>query len=104
MGIEDSFNRYMFDDDHLPDWFVKDERKHMKKQIPVTKEKIDEYKERQKAIDARPIKKIAEAKARRKKKAVRKLERARKKAEAVNDSVDVTDREKWNKIKDIYKR
>ncbi|ELU07818.1 hypothetical protein CAPTEDRAFT_59716, partial [Capitella teleta] len=31
-------------------------------------------------------------------------ERARKKADAVSDSVEYSDREKWSQIKSIYKR
>jgi AdoMet-dependent rRNA methyltransferase SPB1 len=58
----------MFNDDNLPDWFAKDEHGHMKKPLPVSKEQIEYYRERQKAIDARPIKKIAEAKARKQRK------------------------------------
>jgi AdoMet-dependent rRNA methyltransferase SPB1 len=48
---------------------VADEYKHNRKQMPVTKEQVQAYKERKKAVDARPIKKIAEAKARKKQKA-----------------------------------
>lgn len=47
---------------------------------PVTKAEIEEEKERLRAIDARPIKKIAEAKARKKQKLVMRLDQARKKA------------------------
>jgi AdoMet-dependent rRNA methyltransferase SPB1 len=46
----------------------------------VTKAEIEAEKERLKAIDARPIKKIAEAKARKKQKLVKRLEQAKQKA------------------------
>ena len=37
------YNSYNFDDTHLPDWFMKDEKKHTKKQLPVTKVSIYSY-------------------------------------------------------------
>ena len=58
--------RYAFHDEHLPDWFSKDEKKHQTRHLPVTKAEIQEYKEKLKAVNARPIKKIAEAKGRKK--------------------------------------
>ena len=102
--IESGYHRYMFNDENLPDWFVKEERKHHRIQLPITKGDVQEYQMKMKAIDANPIKKIAEAKARKKKKMARRLERARKKADTINDTEEVTDKEKWQQIKQVYKK
>lgn len=50
----------------IPVWFLEDERKHRKKPVPVTQEMVEEYKQKWKEINARPIKRLAEAKARKK--------------------------------------
>lgn len=71
--------------DDLPAWFAEDERRHNKPNIPITKEAIRLIRERQTALDARPIKKVVEAKARKKQKAMRKLEKISKK---LNQSVE----------------
>ena len=54
--IESGYNRCTNNDDNLPDWFAQDEAKHCRKQLPVTKEMVREFKERLKEINARPIK------------------------------------------------
>ncbi|CAE1330834.1 SPB1 [Acanthosepion pharaonis] len=102
--FEFGYNRYMTDDTNLPRWFLKEEEKYYKKNVPVTKAEVQEYKEMLKAVDARPIKKVAEAKARKKMRSMKKLEKVRKKAEGITDAVDTSEREKWMKIKDIYKK
>ena len=102
--IESGYNRWTHNDEGLPEWFVNDEVKYYQKQIPVSKEMVAEYRAQLREINARPIKKIAEAKARKKQKALRKLAKARKRAEGITDTEDMTDHEKMKHIKQIYKK
>ncbi|XP_033747562.1 pre-rRNA 2'-O-ribose RNA methyltransferase FTSJ3-like [Pecten maximus] len=102
--VDSGYHRYMFDDENLPEWFLKEESKHTKREMPVSKGDVQEYLMKMRSIDARPIKKIAQAKARKKKKEMRRLDRARKKAEVISDTADITDRDRWQQIKQVYKK
>lgn len=102
--IESGYNRWAHDDQGLPDWFERDESRHYQKQLPISKEMVAEYRSQLKAINARPIKKIAEAKARKKQRSLRRLAKARKRAEGVVETQDMTEHEKIRDIKQIYKK
>ncbi|KAI3368731.1 hypothetical protein L3Q82_025716 [Scortum barcoo] len=104
--VDGSFHRFACSEAEweVPEWFLDDERKHRKKPVPVTKEMVEEYKQKWKEIDARPIKRVAEAKARKKKRMLKKMEQAKKKAEAVVNTVDISEREKMAQLKSIYKK
>lgn len=115
--------RYTFNEDEgeLPDWFVQEEKQHRIRQLPVDKKEVEHYRKRWREINARPIKKVAEAKARKKRRVslglpemlgglgrgrrgwsdcevpqqmLKKLEQTKKKAEAVVNTVDISEREK----------
>ncbi|XP_067271332.1 pre-rRNA 2'-O-ribose RNA methyltransferase FTSJ3 [Pseudorasbora parva] len=104
--IDGSFHRFANSEDmtEVPIWFFDDEKKHRKRPIPVSKEMVEEYKQKWREINARPIKRVAEAKARKKRRTLKKLEQAKKKAEAVVDTVDISEREKMAQLKSIYKK
>lgn len=103
--IDDAYNRYAFGkEDALPSWFVEDETKHRYRHAPITKDEVEFYKSRQREINARPIKKVIEAQAKKKDKMLRKLEKVRKKADGVLEADDVSEREKASQLKGIYKR
>ncbi|XP_044509137.1 pre-rRNA 2'-O-ribose RNA methyltransferase [Mangifera indica] len=102
--LDDAYNKYMFDDEGLPEWFLDEERRHRQAIKPVTKEEIAAMRAQFKEIDARPAKKVAEAKARKKRVAMRKLEKIRKKANIISDQTDISDRSKSKQIEQLYKK
>jgi AdoMet-dependent rRNA methyltransferase SPB1 len=103
--INDGFSRYSLNSkEDLPSWFLDDESHHYKPNIPITKEAVAALRAKQRALDARPIKKIAEAKARKKYKAVQRLEKAMKKAQGVNDQADMSEREKAQQIEKVMRK
>ncbi len=102
--IDSAYNRYAYNDhDELPDWFVDDENKHNKAQLPVTKAEVDAIKQQLKALNARPIRKVAEARARKKAKALRKLERMKLQANSIANQDGVSSAEKMKQIEKLYR-
>jgi AdoMet-dependent rRNA methyltransferase SPB1 len=103
--INDGFSRYSLNSkEDLPSWFLDEESHHYKPNIPITKEAIAALRAKQRALDARPIKKIAEAKARKKLKTAQRLEKAMKKAQGVSESADMTEREKAQQIEKLMRK
>ena len=103
--IEKGFHRFTYhDENELPKWFKHEEDRHTKPIIPVSKEIVQMYKERLKEINSRPIKKVAEAKARKKAKTMKKLENIKGKAEKIANTQGASEREKLLQIKGLYKK
>ncbi|KAL2609813.1 hypothetical protein R1flu_028386 [Riccia fluitans] len=102
--LDNAYNRYMFDDDNLPRWFADDEKKHSVPQKPVTKEDIEAFKAQFKAINARPVKKVAEAKARKKRRMQKKMEQVRQKATAIADQEDISSSSKKKMMERLYNK
>lgn len=103
--INDGFNRYSLNSkEGLPSWFLDDEAKNYKSNIPISKEAVAALRAKQRALDARPIKKIAEAKGRKKMRAIQRLEKAMKKAEGINQTSDLSEKEKAAQIEKLMKK
>lgn len=102
--LDDSYNRYSFKDDELPEWFLHDEGMHNKPQLPVTKSQVAEAKAALKAINSRSIKRVAEAKARKKMKAFKQYEKAKEKAVATLENDEAGAAEKSRAIQKMYSK
>jgi AdoMet-dependent rRNA methyltransferase SPB1 len=103
--LDESFNRYSLRDvDGLPDWFLDDENKHSKLQRPTTAAAAAAIKEKLRALNARPIKKVREAQARKKFKAAQRMEKLKKKSALLADEEGMTEKEKAQSIARLMSR
>lgn len=101
---DDGYNRYAFDDrDELPPWFVQDENRHNKPQKPITKEEVEEMKAKFRELNERPIKKVAEAKARKHLRMQKKVEKMKQKAAKIATADGMSEREKIKSIRTLQK-
>ncbi|KAJ3114262.1 AdoMet-dependent rRNA methyltransferase spb1 [Phlyctochytrium bullatum] len=99
--IDDAYNRYAWNDpEGVPSWFLDDEQRHSQRNLPITKEAVQIMKARLRALDARPIKKVAEAQFRKKMRAENKIKKALKKASEIADDEDISEKQK---LKDASK-
>lgn len=98
--LDDAFSKHAFraDRDGLPEWFVEDEGRHDKPHKPITKAAAQAIKEKMRAYNARPIKKVREAKARKKLRAADRLEKLKKKSDILAASEGMTEKEKADSI------
>jgi AdoMet-dependent rRNA methyltransferase SPB1 len=102
---DDSYNRYTWNDsDELPVWFQADEGAHNKPTLPLTKAQVAEMKLRWREINARDIKKVAESKARKKRKLSLRMEKAKKQAEAVLANSELNAKAKTEEIRRLYRK
>ena len=97
--VDASYNRYAWNDpEQLPEWFVDDENKHHRPQLPIPPELLAKMKEKFISLSTRPIAKVAEARARKNKRAKLKLAAAKKKAEALSNSSEMSEAMKLKAI------
>lgn len=103
--MDDGFNKYSFREmDGLPEWFLDEEKQHSKIAKPITKEAAYAIKEKLKQLNARPIKKVLEAQGRKKMRALRRLEKMKKKSEVINDDSAMSEKDKAEEITKLMKR
>lgn len=102
--IDNSYNRWAHNDEgcNIPKWFKEDEKAAHVVRLPVTKEQVREYRAMLKAANARPIKKVAEAKARKKLRAMRTWNKIRNQATKIADNPDMGERTKIKQIQQLY--
>jgi len=93
--IDSTYNRFATHEDKttLPDWFVEDEARHFKanNEHTITKEAVAEEKKFLKAYNERPSKKVMEAKARKKKRLGKAMEKIKKKATVIADQQEISE-------------
>lgn len=103
--VNEGIHRYSFrDKDSLPDWFIEDEKRHSKIIKPITKEAAAAIKEKQKQLNSRPIKKILEAQGRKKMRAIKRLEKIKKKSDLINEDADKSERDKADEIQRMMRK
>ena len=93
--VDASYNRYSWNDPKgLPSWFLDDEMRHNKPQLPIPVALLDQIKSKFQNVGTKDIKKVAEARMRKRKRAASKLKAAKKQANAVADNNDMSDKQK----------
>ncbi|KAL2316185.1 AdoMet-dependent rRNA methyltransferase spb1 [Schizosaccharomyces pombe] len=103
--IDEGYNRWSFQSkEGLPDWFLDEETTVNKPNKPITKEAVLALREKMKALNARPIKKVLEAQGRKKMRTIKRLQRVAKKAEGISESGDMTESEKAKEISRLVSR
>jgi AdoMet-dependent rRNA methyltransferase SPB1 len=78
--------------------FTSDENRHNKPTLPETKEAVQIMRERMRALDARPIKKVAEAKFRKQLRQERRIMKAAAKSQGLADQEDMSERSKLEQV------
>jgi AdoMet-dependent rRNA methyltransferase SPB1 len=102
-AIEAGYHRFAYDEDAeaaaaLPEWFVEEERRNTQASIPLTKELAAQMRAKMREINARPIRKVAEAMGRKANRAQLKLEKIRKQATSLAATEDLGGKTKAREI------
>eukprot|EP01038_Epipyxis_sp_PR26KG_P008579 gene8579-11592_t len=97
--VDASYNRYAWNDSKdMPSWFLDDELRHNKPQLPIPKALLDQIKSRYQSVGTKEIKKVAEARMRKRKRALTKLKAAKKQATVMADNSEMSEKQKVKAI------
>ena len=106
--LEDAaYNRHTRNDRNLPQWFLDDERKFASAPgygLELDENMLEKARNGLKDITARSIGKVAEAKGRKMRRMQRALTKLRKKANAVVNKEDLSEREKAREVQKLYNK
>jgi AdoMet-dependent rRNA methyltransferase SPB1 len=101
------YNRHASNDRNLPQWFLDDEKRYSAPDgygdVELPEEQLANAREYLKTINTCTIKKVAEAKARKRRRATRALTKVRKKATALAEKSDISEREKSKEVAKLYR-
>ena len=101
--IDKSYNRRAHNEDNLPAWYEDYLAENDKPNMPVTKEMVAELKALHKAVNARPLKRVAEAKARKKMRVVRKLDKMKRQVAQIMNDTDISESSRAKMIERLYR-
>ncbi|GMH75402.1 hypothetical protein TrRE_jg227, partial [Triparma retinervis] len=102
--VDSSYNRFAWNDPaDLPDWFQDDEKRHYRPQLPVPEALVEKMKAKFIALTEKPIKKVAEARARKSKRANAALKAAKAAATAVAANSEMSESQKLKAISKAMK-
>lgn len=101
--IDASFSRYARDDDDsvLPSWFLEDEAKHSIPNINLSKEDVAEEKRQLLEWNARPSKKVQEAKAKKRARLAKAMDKVKAKAQVIAGQ-EISEGAKMRQIQKMY--
>mmetsp|Transcript_27241 Transcript_27241/g.63488 ORF Transcript_27241/g.63488 Transcript_27241/m.63488 type:complete len:1043 (+) Transcript_27241:76-3204(+) len=103
--IDAAYNRWAFDrDEMLPDWFQEEEDKFYTPELPISKELMAQYRAKLREINARPIRKVAEARARKKRRLAKRLDKLRETAMSLADTPEMSERAKAQQIRKMMRQ
>mmetsp|Transcript_57733 Transcript_57733/g.102449 ORF Transcript_57733/g.102449 Transcript_57733/m.102449 type:complete len:700 (-) Transcript_57733:34-2133(-) len=98
--MDAAYNRWTFDPNPaLPNWFSEEEQKFNKPELPISKELMDQFRAKLREINARPIRKVTEARARKKRRLGKKLEKLRSTAMALSETSDMSETAKARQMR-----
>ncbi|CAE7948542.1 SPB1, partial [Symbiodinium sp. KB8] len=98
--LDAAYNRWTFDpNEALPVWFTEEEEKYNKPELPISKEAMAQFRAKLREINARPIRKVAEARARKKRRLAKKLEKLRSTAMALSETTDMSETAKARQMR-----